>query len=82
MINDHTYQQEEVEFNKVFAEAGWAEIPLPNELRIQRIEEKALHELITKETIDFTFHSFGAVLGNFAAVFLSSNQPSPQDYKV
>ena len=82
MITDQTYQQEEAKVKKLFAEAGWYEKPLPNEERIDRIEERALHERITKESADFIFTSFGAVLSNFTNVFLGSVEHETQDYKV
>jgi len=55
MINDQTYLREESELNKLFAEAGWSEVPRPNELRIQKIEERALSERIVKDSINFVF---------------------------
>ena len=68
---------------KLFTEAGWSELPAPNELRIDKIEQRAMGELIAKESISFVFHSFGSVLSSFADTFLSDRSPTdPQDYKV
>lgn len=82
MINDHTYQQEESELKKLFAEAGWSEIPTPNELRINKIEERALSERIIKDSINFVFASFETVLSDFANTFLVDRAEAPQDYRV
>ncbi len=82
MINDQTYLKEESELNKLFAEAGWSEVPRPNELRIQKIEERALSERIVKDSINFVFSSFESVLTGFADALLVSREIPSQDYKV
>ena len=82
MINEQTYQQEEAEIKKLFNEAGWAEMPPPNERRIAQVEERALHERIAKESTDFIFFSFGSVLSNFANTFLGDREINDEDYKV
>lgn len=82
MITDQTFLKEEAEVQKLFAEAGWSEIPIPNEARILAIEERVLHERIAKESTDFIFTSFGAVLSNFTNVFLGNVENEAQDYKV
>ena len=82
MINDQTFLKEEAEVRKLFAEAGWSEIPTPNEIRIQKIEERAISEMIIKESISFVFYGFESVLSSFASSFLSRKDYGPQDYKV
>lgn len=84
MITDQTYEQERASAERIFAEAGWAETPVPNELRIQKIEEKLIYERIAKETTDFVFTSFGVVLENFTHVFLGSRSEGDElsDYRV
>jgi len=82
MINDESYAYEEAKLSKIFAEAGWSEIPQPNELRIQRIEQRAISEMIIKESIDFVFNSFEEVLGSFAHTFLSKRSETPEDYRI
>jgi len=82
MINDQTYHHEESELKKLFTEAGWSEIPSPNELRINRIEERALSERIIKDSIDFIFNGFETVLSGFADTFLVDRETPPQDYRV
>lgn len=82
MITDQTFLKEEAEVQQLFAEAGWFKEITPNEERIQLIEDRVLHERITKESTDFIFKSFGAVLSNFSNVFLGDVQHEDQDYKV
>jgi len=82
MITDQTFQQEEAEIKVIFEEAGWLKRPVPNELRIHRIEERVLHEQISKESIDFIFTSFGSVLGSFTSAFFGHIPNSNQDYRV
>jgi len=82
MINDETFAIEEAEIQKIFAEAGWSEVPKPNELRIQQIEERAINEMIIKESIDFVFNSFEQVLGSFASTFLGSRESNSGDYRI
>ena len=82
MINDQTFQREEAEFQQLFVEAGWADLPPADESRIEKIVERALHEKISVESIDFVFTGFGAVITNFAATFLGNGQSGDQDYRV
>ena len=82
MITDQTFQEAEESLQQIFTEAGWTEIPLPDENRIERIVERALHEQISKDTIDFVFFGFGAVLSSFSTTFLGENSIEEQDYRI
>jgi len=82
MITDQTYQKDEAEMKQIFAQAGWHEIPAPNEIRINRIEERALSERVSKEATDFIFTSFGTVLASFTSAAFGQIEHATEDYKV
>ncbi len=82
MITEQTFQQEDAEIQRLFSEAGWAEMPPPNEDRLEKIVERAIHERIAKESAEFVFSGFGAVLSNFAHAFLGESDDLKQNYKL
>lgn len=83
MITDSTYKQEEAALAQLFSEAGWQDGPLFDEQRVKRIEQRAMHELIAKESTNFVFMSFGSVIANFTSTFLGGGSfDSNQDYRL
>ncbi len=82
MITDQSFQKEEAKIQEIFAQAGWMETPLPNEARIDLIEERALGERVLKESAHFIFTSFGAVLTSFTSATFGQINDSKEDYKV
>lgn len=66
---------------QLFLQAGWSPPP-PNAQRIALIEERILHERITKESTDFLFLGVSSILLHIANTAFTPSQTKDEDYKV
>lgn len=81
MITDPELQATEEEVDRLFEEGAVEPFCGPCEQRIERIMEKALFEVVVKDTTGFLFTALGAGLGELAgAMFRSLDGPPNRNH--
>lgn len=73
---------DEAEILRIFEESGICEVGRTDEVRVEEIVERAIHEAVLGETTSFLFHSFTEVLSSFAALMDGDALENDEDYNV
>lgn len=82
MITDATFPVEEASFADLLRQAGWLTLPEPDVQRIERIEERAMHETIIRESTEFIITNFAATIPDLFGALTGAVGRDDIDYRV
>lgn len=72
---------DEARVQLLLEEAGWMELPVADEVRVDTVVRRAAHEAAIKETCEFVFKGFPAVISSFMSVAGGNVPPMDADYR-
>lgn len=74
-----TFDESQIEL--LFADAGLVDTPVVNEVRVEKVMERAMHEKVIKELSSFAFEGFPAVVDGLLSVTSNKINHPDGDYK-
>jgi len=72
---------DENQIRLLFEEAGLLDVPVPNERRVEKVMERAMHDNVISDLTSFMFEGVPAVLDGMLSVATGKINHSDGDYK-